>query len=69
MSQSLLSITINNSRGVSATLLNYGARLVSLKIPIAGTPTEMILGYQDYREYPDLTLLYGRCLWPCLQSS
>ena len=51
MSQSLLSTTINNSRGVSATFLNYGARLVSLKVPIAGTPTEMLLGYQDYREY------------------
>lgn len=51
MSQTLLSTTINNSQGVSATLLNYGARLVSLKIPIAGKPTEMLLGYRDLGDY------------------
>ena len=67
MSQTLLSTTINNSQGVSATLLNYGARLVSLKIPIAGKPTEMLLGYRDLGDYLSDPFYMG-AVWACLQS-
>ena len=51
MNTSLRSFTIKNSRGMTATLLNYGARLVSLRVPVAGQPTEMLVGYEDYTDY------------------
>ena len=51
MSQSLQSVTIKNPQGMSVTSLNYGARLTSVQVPVAGAPTEMLLGYQNPTEY------------------
>lgn len=51
MSSTIRSITIKNSRGMSATLLNYGARLKSLKVPVGDSAREMLLGYQNDSDY------------------
>ncbi|WP_380879954.1 aldose epimerase family protein [Sphingomonas sp. DBB INV C78] len=46
------SITLKNSRGVSATILTYGATLQSLVAPDrSGKPADVVLGYDDLASY------------------
>lgn len=51
MSQSLQSVTIRNTQGISASFLNYGARMTSVQVPVDGAPVEMLVGYQNPVDY------------------
>lgn len=43
--------TIENDRGISATVLDYGATLQSLVLPHAGEHIDVVLGYDTAEEY------------------
>lgn len=36
---------------MTATLLNFGARLVSIKVPVRGDLTEMLVAYKEHEDY------------------
>ena len=38
---------------MSVEIINFGARIKSIKFPVNGVPTEMILGYAAPQEYID----------------
>lgn len=44
-------ITLTNKNGMSVELINFGARIKSIKFPVNGKPTEMILGYKTTKDY------------------
>ncbi|GHE88954.1 aldose epimerase family protein [Thalassotalea profundi] len=45
------SIVLHNSFGMSVEIINYGARIKSIKFPVNGQPTEMVVGYDDAENY------------------
>jgi len=47
----LKSVTLTNKDGMTATLLNFGARLVSIKVPVRGDLTEMLVAYKEHEDY------------------
>ncbi|KPF65594.1 aldose epimerase family protein [Porphyrobacter sp. AAP60] len=53
-------VTLSNSAGVSARILNYGATLQSLVAPDReGRPADIILGYDDAADYEALPNYFG----------
>ena len=44
-------MTLTNKDGMTATLLNFGARLVSIKVPVRGDLTEMLVAYKEHEDY------------------
>jgi aldose 1-epimerase len=47
----LKAVTLNNKNGATATFLNFGARLVSIKVPANGGLKEMLVGYKKHEDY------------------
>mgnify|MGYP000001358440 CR=1 FL=1 len=47
----LQTIKLKNSHGMEVDLLNLGARIGSIKYPVAGKLVEMLLTYQGYNKY------------------
>ena len=45
------SVTLTNKDGMTATLLNFGARLVSIKVPVRDDLTEMLVAYKEHEDY------------------
>ena len=45
------SVILTNKDGMTATLLNFGARLVSIKVPVRGDLTEMLVAYKQHEDY------------------
>ncbi|PKG80887.1 galactose-1-epimerase [Colwellia sp. 75C3] len=46
-------IILTNDHGMSVEIINFGARIKSIKFPVNTKPTEMILGYASAQEYLD----------------
>jgi len=44
-------ILLTNDDGMSVEIINFGARIKSIKFPVNSEPTEMILGYASAEEY------------------
>ena len=51
MNSKLLETSIHNEFGDTATLLNYGARIKSLEINLGAEKRNIVLGYQDNKDY------------------
>jgi aldose 1-epimerase len=52
---SVKSVMLKNASGMTVEIIDYGARIKSIKFPINDQPTEMVVGYtsaQDYVEDP-----------------
>jgi len=47
----LETVTLTNDYGMSVEIINFGARIKSIKFPVNDKPTEMILGYASAEEY------------------
>jgi len=47
----LETILLTNDYGMSVEIINFGARIKSIKYPINSKPTQMILGYESAKEY------------------
>jgi len=47
----LETVLLTNDYGMSVEILNFGARIKSIKFPVNYTPTEMTLGYVSVEEY------------------
>ena len=47
----LKAVTLTNKNGATATFLNFGARLVSIKVPANGGLKEMLVGYKKHEDY------------------
>lgn len=47
----LVSVTLSNNYGMSVEIINFGARIKSIKFPVFDKPTEMILAYTSANEY------------------
>lgn len=52
-------ITLTNKRGMAVDILSLGARVASIRFPVAGKPMEMTLGYQDDSQYADDSFYLG----------
>lgn len=49
-------IVLKNNKGMEVCLTNYGGRVVSLSVPDKnGKPTDVVLGYDNIRQYADTT--------------
>ncbi len=49
-------ITLKNAQGMEVCLTNYGGRVVSICVPDKdGKPTDVVLGYDNIRQYADTT--------------
>lgn len=44
-------ITLSNNHGMTAEIINFGARIKSIKFPVNKKPTEMVLGYDVATNY------------------
>jgi len=44
-------LTLVNDNGMSVEIINFGARIKSIKFPVQGKATEMALGYTSAQEY------------------
>lgn len=44
-------VLLTNDKGMSVEILNFGARIKSIKFPVNSKPTEMTLGYSSAEEY------------------
>ena len=45
---------LKNANGMEVCVTNYGARVVSLVVPVKdGTPTDVVLGYDNIKQYAD----------------
>jgi aldose 1-epimerase len=44
-------VTLVNNNGMTVEIINYGARIKSIKFPVDNKPTEMILGYGAAADY------------------
>lgn len=44
-------ITLSNDNGMTVEIINFGARIKSIKFPVYNKPTEMILGYDVATDY------------------
>lgn len=47
----LKAVTLTNENGMTATFLNFGARLVSIKLPTNSDLKEMLVGYEKHEDY------------------
>lgn len=47
----LESVLLSNDNGMTVEIINFGARIKSIKFPVDCKPTEMILGYSSAIEY------------------
>jgi aldose 1-epimerase len=47
----LQTVTLSNNHGMSVEIINFGARIKSIKFPVNSKPTEMTLGYASTEEY------------------
>ncbi|WP_111977905.1 aldose epimerase family protein [Algibacillus agarilyticus] len=59
MTDSLKVITLKNANGMQVELLNIGARIRSIKFPVAGELTEMTVAYQNVDSYADDVFYLG----------
>ncbi len=56
----VLLFTLNNDRGVSARVMNYGATLVELMVPDRdGRPGDVVLGFDAFDRYPAGSQYFG----------
>ena len=60
----ITAVTLNNRAGMGVTLMNVGARLVSVKLPVEGEPTEMLLAYPTSADYLDDRFYLGAVCGP-----
>ncbi|WP_052056860.1 aldose epimerase family protein [Colwellia psychrerythraea] len=44
-------IVLSNGNNMTVEIINFGARIKSIKFPVHGKPTEMTLGYESSHEY------------------
>ena len=51
LTSKLATVTLTNSYGMSVEIINFGARIKSIKFPVNDKPTQMILGYASAHEY------------------
>ena len=51
LNEEIAALTLTNDYGMSVEIINFGARIKSIKFPINAIPTEMILGYASAQEY------------------
>jgi len=51
LKNNLLSVTLTNEYGMTVEIINFGARIKSIKFPVNNKPMEMILGYESSQEY------------------
>ncbi|GAA6186210.1 aldose epimerase family protein [Aliiglaciecola sp. NS0011-25] len=47
----LASVLLSNSHGMTVEVINFGARITSIKFPVNGVATEMTLGYSSIQDY------------------
>ena len=47
----LKAVTLTNKNGATATFLNFGARLVSIKVSVNSGLKEMLVGYKKHEDY------------------
>lgn len=52
-------IRLTNNAGMVVELLTLGARIASIRFPVAGKPIEMTVGYQDDSQYADDSFYLG----------
>lgn len=53
-------VTLSNARGMSVTLISYGAIIQALSVPDrAGRPADVVLGYGDMKGYIDAPNYFG----------
>ena len=55
----LTSVTLSNQQGMTVEIINFGARLKSIKFPVRGKLTEMILGHEKPEHYLTDTFYLG----------
>jgi aldose 1-epimerase len=51
LAKELATVTLTNDYGMSVEIINFGARIKSVKFPVNSVPTEMILGYESAQAY------------------
>lgn len=51
LQKELALVTLVNANGMSVEIINFGARIKSIKFPVHGVPTEMVLGYASKQDY------------------
>jgi aldose 1-epimerase len=52
--------TLTNAKGAEAAIMNYGATIVSVKVPDrAGAMADVVLGFDSYDPYPNQTAYFG----------
>ncbi len=51
--------TIRSASGTEARILDFGATLQSLRIPVDGTMRELVLGFRDFADYPAKSPFFG----------
>ena len=64
MSPAIRTVTLHNSAGMRVTLMNLGARLISIKVPVKGEPTEMLLAYPNLNDYREDSFYLGAVCGP-----
>ena len=47
----LETVVLSNDYGMSVEIINFGARIKSIKFPVNAKPMEMILGYASAQDY------------------
>jgi aldose 1-epimerase len=47
----IVEVTLTNVNGMSVEIINLGGRIKSIKFPVHGVPTEMVLGYPSKHDY------------------
>jgi len=51
METSVETVLLSNDYGMSVEIINFGARIKSIKFPVNSQPTEMTLGYESAADY------------------
>jgi aldose 1-epimerase len=64
VSLAIRTVTLHNSAGMRVTLINVGARLISIKVPVKGELTEMLLAYPNLNDYLDDSFYVGAVCGP-----
>lgn len=64
MDPAITTVSLNNSAGMCVTLMNAGARLLSIKLPVQGESTEMLLAYPKVADYLDDRFYLGAVCGP-----
>lgn len=57
--------TITGSKGIEAKILDYGANLQSLFVPVNGKKVDVVLGYDNIEQYFDNGPNLGASVLPC----